>query len=283
MTSDRRAFLQLALGTAVSPLLAAGWSARLSAQVSIPHEFDTSLESIAIAFRSGSAMSLGYLSQPKMDGTYPGVIVAHDESGLTTQMQGTARQVASSGYVTLAPDFLSPLGGTASFRGIQADVNRALSSLSMDTAAAVGGHAAAHLAAMKRVAKNRIGVVGFGWGGGAALACAVAHPALAACVVFNAAIAPPVKALEMLKAPLLAIYAGEDSAAVATVSSFEAALKQHRRAHVIKVFPGVQRGFHDPGAAKLYNAAAAKEAWSMVFQHLEVNLKGNAASERGTV
>jgi carboxymethylenebutenolidase len=276
MNTGRRALLRwLAVGTSAAPLVRASWPARLSAaQVSMPHEFDTSLESIAVAFRSGTAMTMGYLSQPKMDGAYPGVIIAHDVTGLTTQTQGATRNVAAAGYLTLAPDFLSPVGGTASFRGIEADVNRAVSSLAIDTAIAIGGSAIAQLSSMKRLMKGRIGAVGFGWGGGAALACAIAHPEIAACVVFNTEIKQPVKSLEKLKAPLLAIYAGDDAAAVSGVAPFEAALKQHRRTYVIKVFPGVQRGFHDPAFGKLYNAAAAKEAWSMVLQHLEMNLKG---------
>jgi carboxymethylenebutenolidase len=277
MTSPRRAFLRWLAAIGAAPFVRASWTAPLAAQVSIPHEFDTSLDSMAVAFRNGNAMAMGYLSQPKMDGTYPGVILVHDESGLTTQAQGTARQVATSGYVTLAPDFLSPVGGTASFRGIDEDLKRAVSSLPRDTVTAVGGQAIAHLGAMKRVVKNRIGMVGFGWGGSAALACAIAHPSLAACVVFNAELKQPVPSLEKLKAPLLAIYAGDDGAAVAGISAFEGALKQHRHAHVIKVFPGVQRGFHDPAFGKVYNAAAAKEAWSMVVQHLDMNLKGNGA------
>ena len=82
------------------------------------------------------------------------------------------------------------------------------------------------------------------------------------------------KSLEKLKAPLLAIYAGEDAAAVSSVAAFEAALKQNRRIHTIKVFPGVQRGFHDPAFGKVYTPAAAYEAWSLVLQHLEMNLIG---------
>jgi carboxymethylenebutenolidase len=282
MTSRRRAFLRWLAVIGTAPLVRA-WTPPLSAQVSIPHEFDTSLDSMAVSFRNGNVMAMGYLSQPKMDGTYPGVILVHDESGLTAQAQGTARHVATSGYVTLAPDFLSPVGGTASLRGIDEEVKRAVSSLPLDSATTVGGQAVAHLAAMKRVVKNRIGTVGFGWGGGTALACAIAHPNLAACVVFNPALKQPMSSLEKLKAPLLAIYAGDDSAAVAGISAFETALKEHRGAHVIKVFPGVQRGFHDPAFGKVYNAAAAKEAWSMVVQHLDANLKGNGGIDRGTV
>jgi carboxymethylenebutenolidase len=277
MNTGRRAVLRwLAVGTCAAPVGRVSWPARLAAaQVSMPHEFDTSLESIAVAFRSGTAMTMGYLSQPKMDGAYPGVIIAHDESGLTTQTQGVTRNVAVAGYLTLAPDFLSPVGGTASFRGIDADVSRAASSLPIERAIAIGGSAIAQLSSMKRLMKGRIGTVGFGWGGGAALACSIAHPEIAACVIFNTEIKQPVKSLEKLKAPLLAIYAGEDAAAVSAVAAFEAALKQNRRTYAIKVLPGVQRGFHDPAFGKVYNLAAAKEAWSMVLQHLEMNLKGN--------
>jgi carboxymethylenebutenolidase len=276
MNTGRRALLRwLAVGTGAAPVIRVSWLARLSAQVSMPHEFDNSLDSIAVAFRSGAAMTMGYLSQPKMDGAYPGVIVAHDESGLTTQVQGVTRNVAVAGYLALAPDFLSPVGGTASFRGVDAAVNRAVSSLSTDTATTIGGSAIARLSSMKRLMKGRIGTLGFGWGGGAALACSIAHPEIAACVVFDTEIKQPVKSLEKLRAPLLAIYAGDDTAAVPGVAAFEAALKQHRRTYVVKVFPGVQRGFHDPAFGKVYNAAAAKEAWSMVLQHLQTNLKGN--------
>ncbi len=274
MNRVRRALLRsLAAGTAAASLGRTSWPPRLAAQVSMPHEFDTSLDSIAMAFRNGTAMTMGYLSQPKRDGAYPGVIVAHDELGLTTQTQGATRNIAAAGYLALAPDFLSPAGGTASFRGVDVDVKRAVSSLAIDTAIGIGGSAIAQLSSMKRIVKGRIGAVGFGWGGSAALACSIAHPEIAACVVFNTEMKQPVKSLEKLKAPLLAIYAGDDTATVSGIASFEAALKQHRRPHVIKVFPGVQRGFHDPAFGKVYNAAAAKDAWSMVLRHLEMNLK----------
>jgi carboxymethylenebutenolidase len=278
MNTGRRALLRwLAVGTSAAPLVQASRTARLSAaQVTMPHEFDTSLESIAVAFRSGNAMTMGYLSQPKVDGAYPGVIVAHDDLGLTTQTQGVTRNVAAAGYLALAPDFLSPVGGTASFRGIDADVTRAVSLLAIDRAIAIGGASIAQLSSMKRLMKGRIGTVGFGWGGSVVLGCAIAHPEIAACVAFNTEIKQPVKSLEKLKAPLLAIYAGDDAAAVSGVAPFEAALKQHRRTYVVKVFPGVQRGFHDPAFGKAHNPAAAKEAWSMVLQHLEMNLKGSA-------
>lgn len=277
MSTSRRAFLHwVATAAGAAPVVLTSGAERLAArQVDVPHEFDISLDSIAVAFRSGSVMSMGYLSQPRMEGAYPGVIVVHDESGLTTHTQGTTRQVATAGYVALAPDFLSPLG-TASFRGVETDVKRAVTSIGEQTVAGLGGGAIAYLKSMK-LDGNRIGAVGFGWGGGAALTCASSHPEIAACVVFNSQIPQPVNSLHKLKAPVLAIFAGDDKEVAPGIAPFEAALTQQKHAHTIKVIPGVQRGFHDPASGKLYNAPAAKEAWALVLQHLEIHLKGSGA------
>jgi len=97
-----------------------------AAQVTIPSEFDTSLESVAVAFRGSSGMTLGYMSQPKAGGPRPGLVLVHDVVGLTPGVRGATRNLANAGYVVVAPDFLSPNGGTASFRGVEAEVQRAV-------------------------------------------------------------------------------------------------------------------------------------------------------------
>ena len=275
MTGRRRFLHRVAMAAGAVPAILAGARRAAAGQVSIPSEFDTSLESIAASFRSGGAITLGYLSQPIMQGMYPGVMLAHDRSGLTTRAQGTTRNVAAAGFITLSPDFLSRLGGTASFRGVEADVNRAIESVAPETIVTIAGGAIAYVKSMKRV-NGRIGALGFGWGGGAVLTSALAHPEIGACVVVDADIPPTLKSPERIRAPLLVILAGEDAAAVKGIAPLEAALEKHQRPHTVKVFPGVQRGFHDPGAAKLYNAAAAKEAWTMITQHFEMHLKGKA-------
>lgn len=272
--TGRREFLRrlLMLTSVPASMLAAavGVSAR---QITIPPEFDTSLDSMAAAFRSGSAMTMSYLSQPKADGRYPGVIVMHDVAGLTTPIQGATRNVAASGYLTVAPDFLSRLGGTAGFRGVEADINRAVTGLTPEIVAAYTTGAIGHLRSMKRLEGQRIGVLGFGWGGSAALTAAAGHAEIGACVAFHADTQKAVKVVNTLKAPVAAIFAGEDAAAVASIAAFEHALKKQQLGHTIKVFPGVQRGFQDPAASKVYNAEAAKEAWALAVQHLDSHLK----------
>ena len=270
--TGRREFLQrVALLTGVPvALLAAG--PQTSAQVTIPSEFDTSLESIAVAFRSTNGMTLGYTSQPKARGMYPGAVIVHDVGGLTTGIRGVARNLATSGYIVVAPDFLSPQGGTTSFRGAQADVQRAVSETRAPAFASQASGAAGYL--KSRGASGRgVALIGYGWGGTQALAFAAGRTDIAACAAFYPDPQQSMKVLAKLTAPSLAIFAGDDPATSAGLQQFEQAAKSSRRPHTVKVFPGVMRGFHDPGETKLYKPDAAKEAWTLVIQHLDAHAK----------
>jgi dienelactone hydrolase len=88
--------------------------------------------------------------------------------------------------------------------------------------------------------------------------------------------AQSLKALGKITAPTLAIFAGEDPTTSAAVNQFEQAATASRRAHAVKVFPGVMRGFHDPGQPKIYKPDVAKEAWSLAIQHLDSHTKEKA-------
>jgi carboxymethylenebutenolidase len=251
-------------------LLAAGRPA--AAQVTIPSEFDTSLESIAVAFRSPNGMTLGYTSQPKARGMYPGAVLVHDVGGLTPNVRGVARNLATSGYIVVAPDFLSPQGGTASFRGAQADVQRAVSEMGAPAFASQVNGAAGYLKSHGAAGRG-VSLVGYGWGGTQALAFAAGRTDVAACVAFYPDPQQSLKFLARLTAPSLAIFAADDPATSAGVQQFEQAAKSSRRPHTVKVFPGTMRGFHDPGETKLYKADVAKEAWTLVVQHLDARAK----------
>src|SRR5262245_30785177 len=98
----------------------------IDAQVPIPSEFDTGLDSIAVAFKSSKTMTLGYLSQPKAAGMRPGAVVLHDVLGLSNGVRGLVRSLANNGYSVVAPDLLSPEGGTAGFRGSDPAIQKAV-------------------------------------------------------------------------------------------------------------------------------------------------------------
>jgi len=244
-----------------------------AAQVTIPSEFDTSLESVAVAFRASSGMTLGYMSQPKASGPHPGLVLVHDVAGLTPGVRGAARNLATAGYVVVAPDFLSSRGGTASFRGVEAEVQRAVNatpaSVVTTQAIAAQEYAKSHGGSGGR----GLALIGFGWGGTQALLFAAGRSDVAACVVLYPDPVQSLKVLGKITASTLAIFAGEDPATSAGVKQFEQAITASRRSHTVKVFPGVMRGFHDPGETKIYKPDVAKEAWTLAIQHLDSHTK----------
>jgi carboxymethylenebutenolidase len=280
-TIGRRALLRhlaIAAGCASGSWL--GLVPSLRAQVQIPAEFDAGLDSIAVAFKAPSGMTLGYMSQPKAAGMRPGIIVLHDVLGLSNGVRGMTRSIANSGYSVVAPDFLSTQGGTAGFRGNEAAVQKAMAATKAATISQELTAALAYVKGHGGGGGKGLGLVGYGWGGTQALLYAAGRKDLGACVAFypDPKLVQPV--LAKVTAPTFIVFAGDDPATKDGAAAIEQAVASGKLPHVVKVQAGVQRNFHDPGAgAKIYNAAAAKELWTAVQQHLDQNLK-DAAKEK---
>ena len=270
-TVGRREFLHRALVVGGS-LSAVG----AMAQQRVPSHFDPSLESIAVAYRSTDGrMTTGYLSRPTANETAPGLIVVHDDRGLSDDIRGVARTTAAAGYFAIAPDFLSRAGSTASFRGVEADVQEALTQVTTDDIVADSGGTIAYMKRSGRLEDGKLGAIGVGWGGGAALLTAVQYPEVTACVMLDADPRQDADRLARLNAPLLAIFAGGDEATTESVPRFEEALKASARPYAIEVYPGVQRGFHAPSSGDRYNAEATKNAWTQILQHVGAYVNGD--------
>ncbi len=277
LVAGRREFLRrLALVTGCVPASVLAFARSGEAQVTIPSEFDTSLESVAVAFRGSSGMTLGYMSQPKATGMRPGLVLVHDVAGLTPGMRGATRNLANAGYVAVAPDFLSPKGGTAGFRGVEAEVQRAVNETPVSAVAAQTTAALAYAKSHGGSGGRGLALVGFGWGGTQVLLFAAGRTDVVACVAFYPDPVQTLKVVGKTTAPTLAIFAGEDPATAQGVQSFEQAVTASRRMHTVKVFPGMMRGFHDPGETKIYKPDVAKEAWSLAIQHLDSYTKEKA-------
>ena len=273
-----------------------GWSvlalaASLDAQVEVPSEFDTSLESIAVAFKAPTGMTMGYLSQPKASGARPGVVVLHDTAGLTNGIRGAARTVATGGYAVVAPDFLSPQGGVASFRGVDPDVRKAVAAITpaallpQEVAALAfvrshggsGGRGVALVGVGDLIdwhSEENVALVGFGWGATQAVQCAAGRTDVAACVAFSPELKTVLPALARTSAPVLVISAGDDPDGAAASDKI-------RAPHAVKVFAGTARGFHDPGETKAYKPEAAKQAWAAAMAHLQAHAT-NAHGKTGS-
>ena len=262
-TLTRRDFIAEAVAlagsfAAAAPLLeAAGVDTASAAQV----EPDAADLASGMAQYPGPAGSVAaYQSRPKAAGRYPGVVVIHENRGLTPYIQDVARRLAREGYHAVAPDLLSRRGGT----GAQATPQAAIETIRGLTNAEVQADLLAALTWLQKadgVRGDRLGVVGFCWGGAQSLLLGTASRDLRAVVVFYGRNPSPLELVQNLAAPLLAIYGEDDPAIMPGVAPLEAALKQAGKTYEIKVYPGAKHAFHNDTNPERYHAEAARDAW----------------------
>lgn len=209
----------------------------------------------------------GYLVRP-VAATAPvgGVVVVHENRGLNPYIEDVARRVAKAGFVALAPDGLTSVGG---YPGND-EKGRELQS-TVDSAKLMNDFFAAVEWLMAHEAVNgRVGITGFCYGGGVANAAAVAYPELAGAVPFygrQAAAADVPK----IKAPLLIHYAELDERVNAGWPDYEAALKAAGTRYEAFIYPATNHGFHNDSTPR-YDQAAAELAWSRTIDFFKANL-----------
>src|SRR5664279_5467790 len=161
-----------------------------------------------------------YLARLKSKGKRPAVIVLHENRGLNPHIQDIARRIALEGFLSLAVDMLSPLGGTPADEDKARDM---IGTLKPDETARRLAAAVPFLAHHPESTGN-VGAVGFCWGGGMVNRVAVLAPDLKAGVAYYGA-QPPAAAVKTIQAPLLLHYAGLDERIDAGIPAYEAALK----------------------------------------------------------
>ena len=202
----------------------------------------------------------GYLVRPAVSDrlTLGTVMLIHENRGLTEHIRDVARRLAIEGFIVLAPDFLSPDGGTP------ADEDKArtmIGALGRDATVADGVATIDYLAALKG-GNARVGAVGFCWGGGIvnAVACAAGARLKAGVAYYGPQ--PPAALVPAIKARLLLHYAGLDERIDAGIPAYEAALKAAKVKAEVFVYPGVNHAFNNDTSAERYNKEAADLAWS---------------------
>lgn len=257
----RRQFLeragQLALGgmTAVGVLAALSPNYALAEQVKFTDP-DIVAEYLHYPSPKGHGQVRGYLVRPaKVEGKVPAVVVVHENRGLNPYIEDVARRVAKAGYLALAPDGLSSVGGypgnDEKGRELQKQVDP--TKLMNDFFAAI------EFMLKHPGSTGKVGITGFCYGGGVANAAAVAYPELAAAVPFYGRQAKP-EDVGRIRAPLLFQFAEKDDMVNATWPAYEAALKKADRTYEAHVYPGTGHGFHNDSTPR-YDEAAANLAW----------------------
>ena len=252
--------------TAMAILSAMSPDYALAQQVA-PDDAGIVAEWITYPSPNGHGEVKGYLVKPAgATGKLGAVVVVHENRGLNPYIQDVARRVAKAGYIALAPDGLSSVGGypgdDEKGRELQATVDP--TKLMNDFFAAV------EFLLADAAVNGKVGIIGFCYGGGVANAAAVAYPELSGAVPFYGR-QPAAADVAKIKCPLLIHYAELDERINAGWPEYEAALKAAGIRYEAFIYPGVNHGFHNDTTPR-YDVAAAELAWGRTLEFFRRNL-----------
>jgi carboxymethylenebutenolidase len=271
---DRRTFLERVGRFAVGTVTAAGLLGALSPRFAEARQIaptDERLEGRYVEYDSpkGHGRARGYLVRPAMaSARLPLVLVVHENRGLNPHIEDVARRLALENFVALAPDALLPVGG---YPGDE-DRARALFQ-TLDQAKAFEDFiAATQFLRAQPGTVNRLGVVGFCYGGAIANRLAVAMPDLSVAVPFYGS-APPLDGVSAIKAELLLHFAANDERVNASWPQYEAALKTAGVKFTAHSYPNTQHGFHNDTTPR-YDPEAAALAWGRTVELFNRLLRG---------
>lgn len=266
---DRRVFLDRlaqiagssAAALALLPLLQNDY-----ARAAIVAPDDARLATDSVAYDAAGTRISGYLARLKAKSKRPAVIVIHENRGLNPHIRDIARRVALEGFLTLAVDMLSPLGGTP------ADEDKARDMIGTLNAEETAHRIAAAVPFLEHHAEStgNVGIVGFCWGGGIVNRVAVLAPDLKAGVIYYG-LQVPADQVKSIQAPLLLHYAGLDQRVNAGIAAYEAALKANNKRYTIFVYPNVNHAFNNDTSNR-YDKPAADLAWSRTIAFFKDNL-----------
>ena len=272
---DRREFL-----TRAAAMTIGGVSALWMAQALLPRYAeaqtisftDSRLKGTYVEYPSPGGTSgtmRGYLVQPTGEGPFPSVQIIHENRGLNPHIEDVARRAAVAGFLALAPDGLSPVGGYPGNDDDGRELQRSLEPAQLDqdminSARYLKGH---------ELSNGRLGATGFCWGGGMTNRLAVALGSdLDAGVPFYGAAAASAD-VPKIEAALMIIYAGTDPRINSMWPDYEAALQANSVTYEMQTYEGTLHGFHNNSTPR-FNEAAAALAWNRTIGFFRAHLAG---------
>ena len=230
---------------------------------------DPDLISEFIKFTGETGEVKGFLSRPKSGNKFPAVLIIHENRGLQPHIQDVTRRIAKEGFLALSPDALSPLGGTP-----ENDLDKAVAMIGqLDKDKTIKDFVAAvKYLKTQPLSTGKVGCTGFCWGGGMTNQVAVNCPDLDAAVPYYG-MQPTAEQVPLIKAPILAHYAGDDARINQGIPAFEEALKKNNKEYQIFIYEGAQHAFNNDSNKERYNEKAAKLAWSRTIAFFKEKLK----------
>jgi len=231
---------------------------------------DPRLNSEFITYESpkGGGSIRGLLSKPVEEkGKLPGIVVVHENRGLNPYIEDVGRRAALEGFISLAPDALTPLGGYPGNddEGRELQRKRDRNEMLEDFIAAFE-YLKSH-----PDCNGKVGVVGFCFGGWISNMMAVRVPSLLAAVPFYGG-QPSAEDAASINAPLMLQYAGLDTRVNDGWPAYEEALKENNKEYTAYFYPDVNHGFHNNTTPR-YDEAAANLAWERTIDFFNSKLK----------
>ncbi len=238
--------------------------------VTVPPD-DPAIQARNVTFPQGSIQVLGYLAEPRAGTPAPGVLVIHENRGMLDHFRDVARRLAKAGYVALAIDLASAAGGTARFTDL-AQVSALLGRTPDDQLVAMLNVGVTYLQGLSTVRRDRIGAMGFCFGGGMTWRLATANASLRAAVPYYGP-NPPLADVARIRAAVLAIYGEQDTFINPGIPAVRDAMQRAGVTHEIIVYPNANHAFFNDTGPR-YNATAAQQAWQRTLAWFERYLRG---------
>ncbi len=256
-------------------LLAGGTAAAMTIlpllEVNYAHAAVTSQEDLfteRISYPGINGDMQAYVARPKEEKPYGAVVVIHENRGLNAHIEDVTRRAAKAGYLAIAPNALSSLGGTpenadearAKFQQLKAEDNLQNFIKVFD------------YLATRKDCNGKFGCVGFCWGGAMSNNLAVNVPSLKAAVPFYGR-QPAAEDVVKIKAAIQLHYGALDEGVNKGIVAYEEALKSNKIIYELHMYEGAQHAFHNDTAPTRYNEAAAKLAWQRTIEFFGKHLK----------
>lgn len=231
---------------------------------------DPDLTAEMVSFASGGVPVQAYFSRPKGTGPFPAVVVIHENRGLLEHFKDVTRRLAKLGYAGLAVDLVSHEGGTAKFTD-PAEVSAILGRTPADQMVGMLNAGVRWLQGLPIIRRDRIGVMGYCFGGGMTWRLATQNADLRAAAPYYGS-NPPIEDVAKIKASVLAIYGEQDTRINAGIPAVREAMQKANVVHEIIIYPGADHAFFNDTGAR-YNAPAARAAWERTTAWFQRYLK----------
>ena len=269
---SRREYIQRLGAFAVGGLTVEALLASLSPNYAWAQQIepdDPRIKSSTVSYKSpaGAGEMKGLLARPGEGDKFPAVLVIHENRGLNPYIEDVARRLATAGYLALAPDALTPLGG---YPGND-DEGRAMQARRDREKMMQDFIAAAKWLDAHPNSTGKVGAVGFCYGGGVVYQLAVRIPDVIDAGVPFYGRQPDKADVPKIKAPLMIHNASLDRRILAGAAPFEEALKEHDKAFKAFVYEGANHGFHNDTTPR-YDEQAAKLAWERTLEFFQTHL-----------